>query len=208
MLTVPEAARRAGRNPETIRRWIREGKLTAWKVGMQHVIDVDDLTNALHAGKRRGRESGAFDDPATRSIVSALHQARADRATQLAETAEAYVPEALRATGPQWDDRLPQIVGRIVRAVDPVRVVLFGSRARADARPDSDYDLLVLLDDVKDPRAMRLEIRRALDDLPISKDVLVAPLAAVDDADEASWSGVSWALAEGRTIYARQGEPD
>jgi excisionase family DNA binding protein len=43
MLTVPEAAKRTGRNPETIRRWIREGKLRARKVGTQHVIDEHDL---------------------------------------------------------------------------------------------------------------------------------------------------------------------
>ena len=43
MLTVPEAARRTGRNPETVRRWIREGKLRASKVGTQHVIDERDL---------------------------------------------------------------------------------------------------------------------------------------------------------------------
>jgi excisionase family DNA binding protein len=43
MLTVPEAARRANRNPETIRRWIREGRLRAHKVGTQHVIDEADL---------------------------------------------------------------------------------------------------------------------------------------------------------------------
>jgi len=43
MLTVPEAARRAGRNPETIRRWIREGKLRARKVGTQHVLEEADL---------------------------------------------------------------------------------------------------------------------------------------------------------------------
>lgn len=43
MLTVPEAARRVGRNPETIRRWIREGKLDATKVGTQHVIEELDL---------------------------------------------------------------------------------------------------------------------------------------------------------------------
>jgi len=48
-LTVPEAARRTGRNPETIRRWIREGKLRAHKVGTQHVIDESDL-NAVTAG--------------------------------------------------------------------------------------------------------------------------------------------------------------
>ena len=43
MLTVPEAAKRTGRNPETIRRWIREGKLRASKVGTQHVIEEQDL---------------------------------------------------------------------------------------------------------------------------------------------------------------------
>lgn len=43
MLTVPEAAKRAGRNPETIRRWIRAGRLRARKVGTQHVIEEADL---------------------------------------------------------------------------------------------------------------------------------------------------------------------
>jgi excisionase family DNA binding protein len=43
MLTVPEAARRVGRDPETVRRWIRAGKLRARKVGTQHVIEEEDL---------------------------------------------------------------------------------------------------------------------------------------------------------------------
>ncbi len=43
MLTVPEAARLANRNPETIRRWIRSGRLGASKVGTQHVIEEGDL---------------------------------------------------------------------------------------------------------------------------------------------------------------------
>lgn len=32
-----------GRDPETIRRWIRSGKLPAVKIGLQHMIDEDDL---------------------------------------------------------------------------------------------------------------------------------------------------------------------
>ena len=47
MLTVPEVARRTGRNPETIRRWIREGKLRSTKVGTQHLIDEADLASVL-----------------------------------------------------------------------------------------------------------------------------------------------------------------
>jgi excisionase family DNA binding protein len=47
MLTVPEAARRVRRKPETVRRWIREGRLRASKVGTQHVIDERDLEAAV-----------------------------------------------------------------------------------------------------------------------------------------------------------------
>jgi excisionase family DNA binding protein len=47
MLTVPEAARRAGRDPETVRRWIRAGKLPARKIGTQHVIEEEDLEEFL-----------------------------------------------------------------------------------------------------------------------------------------------------------------
>lgn len=43
MITVPEAARRAGKDPETIRRWIRSGRLPATKVGTQHVVEAADL---------------------------------------------------------------------------------------------------------------------------------------------------------------------
>ena len=43
MLTVPEAAQRVGRNAETIRRWIRTGRLRSEKVGTQHLIDEGEL---------------------------------------------------------------------------------------------------------------------------------------------------------------------
>ncbi len=43
MLTVPEAARRTKRDPETVRRWIRSGRLKATRIGTQHLIDEDDL---------------------------------------------------------------------------------------------------------------------------------------------------------------------
>jgi excisionase family DNA binding protein len=46
MLTVPEAAERVGRDPETVRRWIRAGKLRAQKIGTQHMIDEEELDRA------------------------------------------------------------------------------------------------------------------------------------------------------------------
>ena len=43
MIIVPEAAKRARKDPETIRRWIRTGRLRAHKIGTQHVIEESDL---------------------------------------------------------------------------------------------------------------------------------------------------------------------
>lgn len=43
MLTVPQAAKRTGKNPETIRRWIRSGRLRSQKVGTQHLVAETDL---------------------------------------------------------------------------------------------------------------------------------------------------------------------
>lgn len=51
MLTVPEAARRVGRDPETVRRWIRSGRLRSQKVGTQHLIDEADLELAAGISK-------------------------------------------------------------------------------------------------------------------------------------------------------------
>lgn len=50
MLTVPEAARRTKRDPETVRRWIRSGRLRATRIGTQHMIDEDDLAQLTRDG--------------------------------------------------------------------------------------------------------------------------------------------------------------
>jgi len=54
VITVPEAAARAQRDPETIRRWIRAGKLRARKVGTQHVIEEEDLDGVLGEARSVG----------------------------------------------------------------------------------------------------------------------------------------------------------
>ena len=85
----------------------------------------------------------------------------------------------------------------------PRRVVLFGSRARGNARPDSDLDLLII-EDSDQPRYRRApRYLRALVGLFPSKDVLVWTPAEVE-----GWSGVpnafvTAALREGRTLYER-----
>ena len=79
-LTVPEAARRTGRNPETIRRWIREGRLRATKVGTQHVIDERDLGELLGGTPEAldappGWRTTFWGDPMP-NVVSAVRRSR------------------------------------------------------------------------------------------------------------------------------------
>ena len=69
---------------------------------------------------------------------------------------------------------LPEAVQRIARQFDPLRIILFGSWARGDARPDSDIDLLVVLPYAENKRLAAIRIGNALSDLPASKDI-VAP---------------------------------
>jgi excisionase family DNA binding protein len=78
MVTVLEAARLVGRDPETIRRWIRVGKLKARKIGLQHMIEEEDLpveqTPSLPQQWRRTATGEPMPD-----VVTALERARAGR---------------------------------------------------------------------------------------------------------------------------------
>ncbi len=76
-------------------------------------------------------------------------------------------------------DFLPEIIDRIVEAVNPLRIILFGSVARGDAGPDSDIDLLVILNEITDRKVQRVAIRQLLAGLPVPKDILVATPAEV-----------------------------
>ena len=54
--------------------------------------------------------------------------------------------------------RVPEdLLRRVVARLDPRRVILFGSHARGEAAPESDWDLLIVLDD--DAPAERLDWR-------------------------------------------------
>jgi predicted nucleotidyltransferase len=51
-----------------------------------------------------------------------------------------------RAADPDLE-RLSKVLARLVERLNPISIWLFGSRAEGRARPDSDYDLLVLVPD-------------------------------------------------------------
>src|SRR2546425_9152316 len=70
-------------------------------------------------------------------------------------------------------DTMKEIARRIVEAAKPDRIILFGSRARGDASPGSDVDLLVVKSDVRSRREIADQIYLKLIGIPVSIDVLV-----------------------------------
>jgi predicted nucleotidyltransferase len=100
------------------------------------------------------------------------------------------------------DDRLLQEIVRRIRAAGrPQRIVLFGSRARGDARPDSDLDLLII-EESSEPRHKRpVPYLRALLGLFPAKDVLVYSPAEVAAWADVPNAFVTTVLREGKTLY-------
>ena len=56
------------------------------------------------------------------------------------------------------DPALARIIRRLVTAYEPEQIFLFGSRARGDAGPDSDYDLLLVVADHAPPERKRSKL--------------------------------------------------
>ena len=106
---------------------------------------------------------------------------------------------------PDLDEVLEEIVQRIVEAVHPDKIILFGSHARGEAREDSDVDLLVIAP-TAEPLGHRMgPIYRALRGIVTPKDVLWYTPEEVTRWQDGLVHVVARALREGRVIYASQG---
>ncbi len=105
------------------------------------------------------------------------------------------------------ENLLSKMVQTIVREVSPEAIILFGSRARGDARPDSDVDLLVVESEPFSPqRSRRKEAARlymALRGLALSKDILLYSRDEFDHWKNSLNHVVGRAHREGRVLHGR-----
>lgn len=101
------------------------------------------------------------------------------------------------------DKALHEILTRLVKAFEPERVYLFGSTARGDAGPNSDYDFLIVVPD--DARADRRRSRlayQALRGTGLAADVVVWTRSAFESRLHLRASLPSTVVAEGKLLYA------
>jgi len=101
------------------------------------------------------------------------------------------------------DAILREIVDRIVRTLHPTRVYLFGSQARGDTTADSDYDLMVLVEQPTTPLyKLSQEGHRALWGIPAAVDVVVWDREKFDARLHLSASFPATVVREGKLLHA------
>jgi len=101
------------------------------------------------------------------------------------------------------DDVVQTMVERITKQFRPLRIVLFGSRARGQATALSDVDLLVVLPEVANKRHAAVEVLRALGDLPVAADVVVTTPEELARRGQVNGDVLRAALREGKVVYER-----
>ena len=100
------------------------------------------------------------------------------------------------------DPTLAELLRRLVPAYEPERVYLFGSRARGDAGPDSDYDLLLVVADDAPPQRRRSRLAyEVLRGTGVAADVLVCTREWFDRRKGLQASLPGTVLREGRLVH-------
>lgn len=101
------------------------------------------------------------------------------------------------------DARLTEVVSRLVEAYRPERVYLFGSRARGDAAPGSDYDLMLVVPDDATPERTRSRLAyERLWETGTAADVLVWKRTQFDSRLHLPASLPATIVREGKLLHA------
>ncbi len=94
------------------------------------------------------------------------------------------------------------LVQKIVEAVHPLRIILFGSYTRDKASPESDIDVLVVMPEGVHCRRTAQLLYRQIKGLGVPFDILVATPGALEKHKDNIGLIYRAVLKEGKEIYA------
>lgn len=107
------------------------------------------------------------------------------------------------ALGREAPSFLDLAVSRLADTYHPEAIWLFGSQARQQAGPDSDYDLLMIVPDDADRQHRKADLAyRALRSLGRAFDITIWRRSAFDEQTRSATSLPTTVLREGRLLYA------
>ncbi|MBI4666046.1 MAG: nucleotidyltransferase domain-containing protein [Nitrospinae bacterium] len=98
---------------------------------------------------------------------------------------------------------IEKMARRIASRFHPDKIILFGSHARGEAGPDSDVDIMVVMNVVGSKRTKQLEIRRALHNITAPKNVIVTTPEEFEWRKEVPGTLERPAYKEGKVLYAK-----
>lgn len=96
-----------------------------------------------------------------------------------------------------------EIVTRIVDAIHPIKIILFGSYAYGNPTADSDVDLVVVTETSLPKRKTSVAIWNLLGNIPLPKDIIVASNSEFEFYSQEAGSVLRTANEKGVVIYAR-----
>ncbi len=117
-----------------------------------------------------------------------------------------FRPAAIVPTGCERpvSETLPQAVRRIVCALRPHKIILFGSYAYGAPTPDSDVDLLVVMDTAASARERHLPVCRLLRPRPFPVDILVRTPQEIEQALDKGDFFIEEIVTQGKVLYERK----
>ena len=99
-------------------------------------------------------------------------------------------------------DQMNELIRRIVEAVHPLRIVLFGSVARGEMSSESDVDVLVVMPEGTPRRQTAQYLHTRLFGIPFAVDIIVAAPALLEKHRNNIGLIYRTILAEGKEVYA------
>jgi predicted nucleotidyltransferase len=100
--------------------------------------------------------------------------------------------------------KIRAVVKKIANKFDPEKVILFGSYAYGKPKPESDVDLLVVMETPLRERQQRLEISRALSPRPFPLDIIVRTPKQIRERIALGDFFLREITSEGKVIYERR----